>query len=85
MKKGLLTALLFLFSFSAFALEINCKFIFDEGISFCQVSRIEKLSDRSNFVRENMMIGAYFTTQTVGLPTTVLPSNTSRRTGTSGQ
>lgn len=68
MKKGLLTALIFLICSSVFTLEINCDFIFDEGISYCQVTRIEKLSDRSNFVRENMMIGAYFTTQTVGLP-----------------
>ena len=68
MKKGFLAVLIFLISFSAFSLEINCDFIFDEGVSFCQVTRIESLSDRSNFVRENMMIGAYFTTQTVGLP-----------------
>ena len=41
---------------------------FDEGVSYAQVTRVEKLTDRSNFVRENMMIGAYFTTKTVGLP-----------------
>ena len=41
---------------------------FDEGISYVQITRIEKLTDRSNFVRENMMVGAYFTTKTVGLP-----------------
>ena len=41
---------------------------FDEGASFAQITRVEKLTDRSNFVRENMMIGAYFTTRTVGMP-----------------
>ena len=68
MKKLFILASLFFISFSAFAIEFNCDFIFDEGISYCQVTRIEKLEDRSNFVRENMMIGAYFSTQTVGLP-----------------
>ena len=41
---------------------------FDEGASYAQITRVEKLTDRSNFVRENMMIGAYFTTRTVGMP-----------------
>ena len=68
MKKLFILASLLFISFSAFAIEFNCDFMFDEGISFCQVTRIEKLDDRSNFVRENMMIGAYFSTQTVGLP-----------------
>ena len=68
MKKFLILPFLFLVSFSAFSLDFNCDFIFDEGVSFCQVTRIEVLEDRSNFVRENMMLGAYFSTQTVGLP-----------------
>ena len=68
MKKTFLLILLFLISFSLYSLDIKCDFIFDEGISYCQVTRIEKLEDRSNFVRENMMIGAYFSTQTAGLP-----------------
>ena len=68
MKKLFILILFLSLSFSAFAFELNCDFIFDEGISYCQVTRIEKLDDRSNFVRENMMIGAYFSTQTVGLP-----------------
>lgn len=41
------------------------KFLFDEGVSYCQVTRIEKMDNRSNFVRENMMIGPYFNMQTV--------------------
>ena len=68
MKKIFLITVLLFISLSAFALDFNCDFIFDEGISFCQLTRIEKLEDRSNFVRENMMIGGYFSTQTVGLP-----------------
>ena len=44
------------------------RFTFDEGVSFAQITRVERLTDRSNFVRENMMIGAFFTTKTVGLP-----------------
>lgn len=68
MKKIFFCALAFFVSSSLFALDFNFDFIFDEGISYCQVTRVEKLEDRSNFVRENMMIGAYFSTQTVGLP-----------------
>ena len=68
MKKLLILPFVFLISSSVFALDFDCDFIFDEGISFCQVTRIEKLEDRSNFVRENMMLGAYFSTQTFGLP-----------------
>lgn len=44
------------------------RFTFDEGVSFVQVTRVEKLTDRSNFVRENMMIGPYFTVKALGLP-----------------
>lgn len=51
---------------AAFALDVDV--VFDEGVSYAQVTRVEKLTDRSNFVRENMMIGAFFTTKTVGLP-----------------
>ena len=53
-------------SLSAWAVDF--KITFDEGFSFCQLTRIEKLEDRSNFVRENLMLGAYFSTQTVGFP-----------------
>lgn len=66
MKKALFVLLVFFSTASAFALDFD--FTFDEGISYCQLTRVEKLDDRSNFVRENMMIGAYFSTQTVGLP-----------------
>ncbi|MCR4741785.1 MAG: hypothetical protein K5866_02785 [Treponema sp.] len=41
--------------------------IFDEGITYCQLTRIERQEDRSNFVRENFMAGAYFNLQTVDL------------------
>ena len=68
MKKFLCILAILFIPLTAFALDFNCDFIFDEGISFCQVTRIEKLEDRSNFVRENMMLGAYFSTQTFGLP-----------------
>ena len=68
MKKLFSVLILFYISFSLYSLDLDLDFVFDEGISYCQVSRIEKLPDRSNFVRENMMIGAYFSTQTVGLP-----------------
>lgn len=32
---------------------------FDEGISYAQVTRIQVMNERSNYVRENMMIGAF--------------------------
>ena len=41
--------------------------LFDQGISYCQLTRIEKQAERSNFVRENLMAGAYFNVQTVDL------------------
>ena len=66
MKKLFLLSFFLMLSVSAFAL--NFDFVFDEGVSYCQLTRIEKLPDRSNFVRENLMIGAYFTTKTVGFP-----------------
>ena len=44
------------------------RFTFDEGVSFAQVTRVERLTDRSNFVRENMMIGPYFTVKALGMP-----------------
>lgn len=66
MKKFSLILILSLFTFSAFSIDFKIKF--DEGVSYCQLTRIEKLNDRSNFVRENLMLGAYFTTQTLGLP-----------------
>lgn len=42
-------------------------FVFDEGASYAQVTRVEKQTNRSNFVRENMMAGAFFSFQTVNL------------------
>jgi len=67
-----ITIILFLFfAGSVFASTFDpkdFKLVFDEGVSYCQLTRIENLSSRSNFVRENMMIGAYFSTQTIGLP-----------------
>lgn len=42
----------------------ECNYIFDWGVSYAQLTRIELMNDRSNFVRENMMIGAYFTAET---------------------
>lgn len=39
-------------------------FIFNEGISYTFVTRIEKQDDRSNFVYEDHLIGAFFTLQT---------------------
>ena len=50
--------------FKSFA---ECSYVFDEGLSYAQLTRIEVMDDRSNFVRENMMAGAYFTVQTVDL------------------
>lgn len=41
--------------------------MFNEGISFAQVNRIEKQKERSNFVRENYMIGTFFELQTVNM------------------
>ena len=76
MKKFILLPFVFLISLSAFAFEFDFsldmlkggKIIFDEGVSYSQVTRIEKMENRYNFVRENMMIGAYFSAQTTGLP-----------------
>lgn len=34
--------------------------MFNEGLAFAQVTRIEKQKDSSNFVRENYLVGAYF-------------------------
>jgi len=39
--------------------------VMDEGVSYCQITRIEKQKERNNFVRENMMVGAYYNIQTV--------------------
>ena len=38
--------------------------IFDEGIAFSQITRIEVQDSRSNFVREDYLIGAYWGFQT---------------------
>ena len=67
MKRLFVTVFTVLFlSASSYALDIY--FTFDEGVSYAQITRIEKLNDRSNFVRENMLVGGYFTTKTLGLP-----------------
>ncbi len=74
MKKIILLPFIFLIASALFSLDLsldmfkNCKIIFDEGVSYAQVTRIEKMENRSNFVRENMMAGAYFSVQTLGLP-----------------
>lgn len=39
-------------------IEVKPFEVFTEGVSFAQVNRVEILEDRSNFVRENYMIGA---------------------------
>ena len=67
MKKLLLIAAFALVAAADF-FAIDFNLTFDEGLSYAQVTRIEKLEDRSNFVRENMMAGAYFSMQTHGLP-----------------
>lgn len=43
-------------------------FLFDGGVSFIQVNRIQKQTERSNFLWRDCMIGAYFKTQTRNLP-----------------
>ena len=70
MKKYFCTILILFLGFSVFALDpdLEVNVVFEEGISYAQVTRVEALPDRSNFVRENMMIGAFFSTKTVGLP-----------------
>ena len=49
------------------AREYDFKFRINEGGSFGQITRIEKLADRSNFVRETMLAGAFVNFQTVDL------------------
>ena len=74
MKKIFALTFAFLLAASLSAFEINfdmfkdCQIIFDEGLSYAQLTRIEKMENRSNFVRENMMAGAYYSVQTTGLP-----------------
>lgn len=46
---------------------MNSKITFTEGVSYAQVTRIEVQKNASNFVRENMMAGAYLTIQTQDL------------------
>lgn len=41
--------------------------VFDEGLSFAAVTRLEKKSGRSNFVWTDYMIGAYFAIQSVNI------------------
>lgn len=40
------------------------KFSFNEGVSYAQITRIESMKDRSNFVRENYLIGAFVNCKT---------------------
>lgn len=47
--------------------EYEFNFLINEGFSFNQLTRIEKMEDRSNFVRENFMAGAFVNFQTVDL------------------
>lgn len=73
MKKLLFTAFLLIFSLPLFCQETSQKtidggkfnFTFDEGVAYAQVTRVETQTERSNFVRENMMIGAYCNFETV--------------------
>lgn len=44
------------------------RLLYDYGVSFGQITRIEKMSGRSNFVRENFLIGLYLDVQTVNIP-----------------
>ena len=41
--------------------------VFTEGATFNQITRIEVLENRSNFVRENFLVGAYFNVSTADL------------------
>ena len=41
--------------------------MFNEGLSFAMVNRVEKLEDRSNFVREDYMLGIFGQMQTVNM------------------
>ena len=74
MKKLFLLPVLLLLSVSVFCFEFNPQIfddvhvVFDEGLSYCQLTRIEKMEKRSNFVRENLMAGAYFSTIATGFP-----------------
>lgn len=42
-------------------------FVFTEGVTYNQITRIEVQEKSSNFVRENFLAGAYFNMQTDGL------------------
>lgn len=68
MKRFLLITSLLIASTFAFAQEAKkplwFDFSFNEGISFAQLTRIEVIENRSNFVRENMMIGAFVNCKT---------------------
>lgn len=57
----------FIFAQEAEVTRPDFKFRVNEGASFAQVTRIEKMKDRSNFVRENFMVGAFVNFQTVDL------------------
>ena len=75
MKKYFVLFLILLSSVFAFAEDtseetrgLNLKapvFIFTEGATFNQITRIEVLENRSNFVREAFLAGAYFNMSTV--------------------
>jgi len=39
--------------------------VFDEGVTYGQITRIEKMENRSNFVRETFLAGAFFNVETV--------------------
>lgn len=47
------------------AKEYKFKFHINEGASYGQITRIQKLDDRSNFVKETMLAGAFVNFQTV--------------------
>lgn len=70
LKKLLSLFAVLLLSVTLFAQEAegyNFKYRINEGVSFGQITRIEVMENRSNFVRENMLIGAFCNFQTVDL------------------
>jgi len=74
MKKSLVLISTLLLAFGLFAQEAETtakdyvfKFRINEGGSIGQITRIETMEDRSNFVRETVIAGGYVNFQTVDL------------------
>lgn len=55
------------FSFLTTFIKPDFAISFNEGISYGQITRIEKMENRSNFVRENFLIGAFVNAKTDNL------------------